>query len=84
MLAILTTAMILHEPRFLYTFTYIWSGVWRSHPPPPPQMVWSGKGGRAGGPGMCGEWSGRLGGVLLWAAKGHKEGRDITQALRKP
>ena len=31
-------------------------------------MVWSGRGGGGGGgAGVCGEWSGRLGGVLLWA-----------------
>ena len=62
----------------------IWSGVWRSRPPPPPPpngMVWQGWGAGAG---VCGEWSGRLGGVLLWAAMGHREGRDLTQALRKP
>ena len=29
-------------------------------PPPPPAMVWSGRGGK---------WPGRLGGVLLWAAR---------------
>ena len=52
-------------------------------PPPPPKkngMVWQGWGGAR----VCGEWSGRLGGVLLWAAMGHREGRDLTQALRKP
>ena len=29
---------------------------------------------------MCGEWSGQLGGVLLWAARGHREGRDLAYA----
>ena len=65
---------------YIHTYTppiyiYIWSGVWRSHPPPPP-----------GGGGVCGEWSGRLGGVLLWAARGHREGRDLTEpyASHKP
>ena len=47
--------------------------------PPPPQ--WYGLVGWGGGAGVCGEWSGRLGGVLLCAAR---EGRDLTQALRKP
>ena len=51
-------------------------------PPPPPQ--WYGLVGVGGGAGagVCGEWSGRLGGVLLWAAMGHREGRDLTQTLR--
>ena len=52
-------------------------------PPPPNGMVWQGV-GAGGGAGVCGEWSGRFGGVLLWAAMGHREGRDLTQALRKP
>ena len=40
-------------------------------PPPPHGLV----GGAGGGAGVCGEWSGRLGGVLLWAARGHRQGR---------
>ena len=42
--------------------------------PPPPPTVWSGRGGGGG----------RFEGVQLWAARGHREGRDLTQALRKP
>ena len=42
--------------------------------PSPPPMVWSGLGGGGG----------RLEGVQLWAARGHREGRDLTQAIRKP
>ena len=41
-------------------------------------MVWSARGGGVGGGLACAE-RGRGG-----AAKGHKEGRDLTQALRKP
>ena len=44
-------------------------------------MVWSGRGG--GGGLACAE-SGLAGWVLLRAAMGHREGRDLTQALRKP
>ena len=38
---------------------HIWSGVWRSQPPPPP-MVWSGTGWGGGGPGVCREGWGPL------------------------
>ena len=41
----------------------IWSGVWRSQPPPPPHgMVWYGVGGGGGGrgAGVCGEGWGPL------------------------
>ena len=50
---------------------------------PAPIPQWYGLVG-VGRVGVCGEWSGRLGGVLLWAASGHREGRDQTQAPRKP
>ena len=52
-------------------------------PPPPRWYGLAGVGG-GGGAGVCEEWSGRFGGVLLWAAMGHREGRDLAQALRKP
>ena len=54
--------------------------------PGPPPMVWSGRGGGGGGrgAGVREEWSGQLGGVLLCATRGHREGRDLTQALCKP
>ena len=52
-------------------------------PAPPPQ--WYGLVGVGGGGGLaCAErWSGRLGGVLLWAAMGHSEVRKPC-ASHKP
>ena len=44
--------------------------------PAPPPMVWSGRGG--GGGLACAE-SGLAG--WAWAAMGHREGRDLTQAI---
>ena len=61
--------------------------------PPPPQWYglagWGGGGKIWGGlgAGVCGEWSGRLSGVLLWTAMGHwvtERAGIFTQALRKP
>ena len=55
------------------------SGVPSPPPPPPAPTPTPPMGGW--GLALCGEWSGRLGGVLLWA---HRAGRDLTHALRKP
>ena len=73
----------IHAHTYTHTSTHIHihgqaSGV----PGLPPPMVWSGRGG--GGGLACAE-SGLVGWVgLLWAARGHREGRVLTQALRKP
>ena len=67
--------------RYVCVYSYIWSGVWRSQPPPP--MVWSGTGWGGGG------WRVRRGVGAVGTAAGetarrHRQGRHSTQALRKP
>ena len=47
-------------------------------PPPPNGTVWQGAGLACAESGLAG------GGVLLRAAMGHREGRDLTHVLRKP
>ena len=47
-------------------------------PPPPNGMVWQGEGG--GGAGVCGEWSGRLGGCCC----GRPWVTERAGILRKP
>ena len=55
---------------------------------PPSPMVWSGR-GRGGGGGGGLAWRvrrgvGAIGAAAGGAARGHREGQDRTQALRKP
>ena len=62
-------------------FVYIWSGVWRSQPPPPHGMVWYGVGG---GGLACAERVRAVGAAAGETAGRHRPGQHSTQALRKP
>ena len=70
---------------FIHIYIYIYIYIFRQsafRPPSPPPPRWYGLVWGPGPGGVCGEW-GRAE-LLLRAATGHRAGRDLTQALRKP